>query len=44
MQAKFDVGFLVIHEENSYDSPPMGRDPTGSKTLIIPMCFVLGQF
>ena len=42
MQAAFDVGFLIINEENSYDPPPVGRDTTGSKTLMIPMRFVLG--
>jgi hypothetical protein len=41
LQAEFDVGFLIINEENSYDPPPVGRDATGNRTLMIPMRFVL---
>jgi hypothetical protein len=42
MQAQLDVGFFIINEENSYDPPPVGRDTTRRKTLMIPMRFVLG--
>jgi hypothetical protein len=42
MQAAFDVGFPIINEENSYDPPPVGRNTTGSKNLMILMRFVLG--
>ena len=41
MQAAVDVGFPVINEENSYRPPPVGRDATGSNSLMIPMSFVL---
>jgi hypothetical protein len=41
MQAEFDVGFPVINEENSHFPPPVGRDTTGSRTLMIPLRLVL---
>jgi hypothetical protein len=42
LQTQLDVGMLIVNEENSDDSPPVGRNPTRNKPLMDLMRFILG--
>ena len=43
VQAKLDVGFPIVNEQNSYRSSPVCRDATDDGILMILVQFVMGQ-
>jgi hypothetical protein len=43
LQAEFDIRFSIIDEEDSYHPPAVGRDPTDSNNLRVPLRVILNH-